>query len=200
MTKRYRTQGRTVVALPPTDLDAAAGEVVWIAGASGSGKSTLLGIAGLLVAPDGGEVRIGGERVEVGSRRIRIGFAPQSPHLLGELSAVRNVRLAHERTSTAKAEDALYAVGLADAMHIAARRLSGGQQQRVSLARAIVEQPSVLIADEPSSGLDDESALRVFAVIRSIADRGSAVCVASHDARVRPFCDRMIALTSARPE
>ena len=203
VSKRYPVRGGWVTALTPMDLEVADGELVWISGASGAGKSTLLGICGLLVIPDEGEVWIDGSNIDLSdgrqqivARQSRLGFVPQQPRLFAELTALQNVRIGQSSQHRRAATDALLRVGMDGQANLLAGRLSGGQQQRVSIARAIVDRPTVLVADEPSSGLDDDNAARIFSLLRDIAKAGTSVCVASHDSRLRPYADREIALSS----
>lgn len=188
-------------ALPAIDLVADRGRIVWLSGPSGSGKSTLLGIIGQLVVPDAGDVFIDGNLVGSSAefspsvlRRTMFGFVPQQPRLFPELSVEQNISLAGARVQRRAIRSALATVGLGQLGSRAVNTLSGGQQQRVSLARALVKQPMVLLADEPSSGLDDINASAVFTALREFADLGRCVIVASHDSRIAPFVDDRITL------
>lgn len=190
------------VALCSTSLGARSGELVWISGPSGSGKSTLLGIAGLLISPSSGEVWIDDQRMDLATDAARtsaraalIGFIPQSPRLFTELTATQNVSLALPRPDGVLAVGALGRVGMDAYGDSAVSTLSGGQQQRVSTARALVSDPPLVLADEPSSGLDDANAATTFAVLRALADDGRCVIVASHDSRIAGFADRSFLLS-----
>jgi putative ABC transport system ATP-binding protein len=190
------------VALASVSATVASGDVAWITGPSGSGKSTLLGIMGLLVEPTQGEVLLDGRRIDNVSdaertalRGSSIAFVPQHPRLFTDLSAWRNVSLARRGTGhRARSLQALEHVGLGDLGERPVGTLSGGQQQRVSMARAMVNEPVLVLADEPSSGLDDDSAATVFDILRRFARTGAAVVVASHDQRVADHVDQRIDL------
>lgn len=202
VTKRYRSRGGETVALAPVSASFASGELTWVSGPSGVGKSTLLGIVGLLVEPDAGEVWFDGVRMDTAdddvrtrARRRRLGFVPQSPRVFPELTAWQNVALATTSAGREQAAAALVRVGLADQCDQRVGTLSGGQQQRVSLARAFVNNPRAVLADEPSSGLDDLTAEACLTILRKLADDGRCVVVTSHDSRLAPFADRTLSLT-----
>lgn len=201
--KSYDQAGRRVQALSPISVVVAAGELVWLAGPSGSGKSTLLGILGLLIRPDAGHLELDGvdctalaESERDRLRQRSIGIVPQSPRLFPEISAERNVLLALARPAQAPARASLTRVGLGDRVDQPVGTLSGGEQQRVSIARALVKAPAIVLADEPSSGLDDLNAASVFQALRDAADGGAAVVVASHDSRLTPHASRTVAVTT----
>lgn len=201
VSKTYGKAAEAVTALPPTDLRCERGRLTWIAGPSGSGKSTLLGILGLLVRPTSGQVSIDGRPVSSRSEKettaIRqdfVGWVPQYPRLFSELSVEKNISLAGRGVRSRHIQGALSAVGLGDLGNRSVNTLSGGQQQRVSIARAAVKSPQALLADEPSSGLDDVNADAVFATLRTFADSGRYVVVASHDHRIASFVDDRIEL------
>ena len=190
VSRSYESPGGRVQALERTSLAVEAGNVAWVSGDSGSGKSTLLAIAGLLIVPDEGTVAIEGRVLshESDARRTEarqrlIGFVPQSPRLFPDLPADRNVSLAGRSVDLRDARKSLDRVGMAHKADTAVRLLSGGEQQRVSVARALMCAPKVLLADEPTSALDDTNATLLFELLRTIADEGVAVVIASHDQR-----------------
>lgn len=176
------------------DLLVPAGSSVALLGRSGSGKSTLLHLVGGLDRPDRGEVLVEGRRVDrMGerertlARRRRVGFVFQSFDLLPTLTVLENVLLPMElerRTGRAERERALALlarVGLADRAGAFPDRLSGGEQQRIALARALVHEPAVVLADEPTGNLDGENAAKVLDLLGSlVAERGTTLLVATH--------------------
>jgi putative ABC transport system ATP-binding protein len=209
--KRVGAVGKRRTILAGLDIDAAQGELLVIAGRSGSGKTTLMGILGGLVAQDEGEVAIFGRRLDLldpASRRafIResIGWVFQASGLLPDLTAEENVGLALNMTglygaeATRRSKQALDWVDLVNRAGHRARELSGGEQQRVALARAIVKEPLLLLADEPTSQLDTETARSMMRFIRDVADSGTTVLVATHDEAARDYADKLIHLEDGR--
>lgn len=197
-----------VDALRGVTLEIAAGETVAIMGPSGSGKSTLMHVAGGLDTPDRGEVWIGEERVDTLSdrdlaaiRRTHIGFVFQGFNLLPTLSAVENVALAGEyagigrRAATERAEAVLTDLGLGGRLRHRPSELSGGEQQRVAVARALVNQPSVLMADEPTGNLDSENSAEIMELLTRVnRDHGTTVVLVTHDPGVAAACGRIVHL------
>jgi putative ABC transport system ATP-binding protein len=210
--KTYRLSRRNQVeALRGIDLDIVAGEMVAIMGPSGSGKSTLMHILGLLHSPDrnGGpppELRINGDEVGGLSDRRRtrmradtMGFVFQSYNLVPTLTALENVALAAEYagTSGSKARQAaLQALGWVGLEERAGHRpmeLSGGEQQRVAIARSLVNEPMLLLADEPTGNLDTARSVEVLQMLRRFnTERGQTLVLVTHDAEVGETCDRII--------
>jgi len=184
------------------------GETVALVGPSGAGKSTLLHIAGLLERPDGGEVIVGGtscrrlgDDARTALRRTAIGFVYQFHHLLPEFSALENIVVpqmiaaASKSAARDRARDLLGMVGLADRATHRPAKLSGGEQQRVAIARALANSPDVLIADEPTGNLDQETAERVFALLMQLTrDTGVAALVATHNPDLAARMDRKLTL------
>lgn len=198
---------RPVEAVKDVDLTVFEGEMLAIKGPSGSGKSTLLGLMGLLDSPTSGRIALGGE--EAGSRgdrartRMRsqlLGFVFQQFNLIGSLTAVANVESAllyrglSVRQRRSLAEDALQQVGLANRLSHLPSELSGGEQQRVSLSRAVVTDPRLILADEPTGNLDRASTETVLALLARFAADGVAVVVATHDPLVAEWADRRLTM------
>lgn len=190
------------------DLAVAAGEVVGLTGDSGSGKSTLLAVAGLLRQPDEGRVSIAGTEVTglkrkqlAALRGQHIGFVFQSASLFPSLTALEQLELvAHvagrlDRAARARAAELLDAVGLAPRRDARPAELSGGERQRVGIARALMNGPAVILADEPTAALDDERGREVLAILASeAAARGAGVLVVTHNPAQLPAGTRSIRL------
>jgi ABC-type lipoprotein export system ATPase subunit len=192
------------------DLEVRAGEMVALIGRSGSGKSTLLHMLGGLDRPDAGEIELAGVRLDrcseqelIDVRRRLVGFVFQFFHLLPELTGVENVllpaRLAGDGTAAEPHARALIArLGVADAAERLPGVLSGGEQQRLAVARAMVNRPRLILADEPTGNLDEESGHQVLRVLREIADDGRAVVLVTHEAEAAALADRVLHLTDGR--
>jgi putative ABC transport system ATP-binding protein len=200
----YHAGDDETLALRGVSLTVDAGEIVAVTGPSGSGKSTLLGLLAGLDDPDGGTVRVAGERLsrrdEETRARIRarrIGVLYQVVNLIGHLDVTANVRLAqrlagsHERTAVATILDAL---GLSARARALPRELSGGEVARAGLAVALANDPDLLLCDEPTGELDGATAHRVLSLLRERAARGSAVVIVTHSDRVAQDADRVLAL------
>jgi putative ABC transport system ATP-binding protein len=207
LTKTYG-QGRTQVhALRGVDLDVLRGELVAIMGPSGSGKSTLLHILGALDAPTTGTIEVAGNPYEGQNdaaltrlRRDRIGFVFQFFNLLPSLSAAENVLLPAliarrgDRAMRERAIDLLGQVGLADRADHLPSELSGGQQQRVSIARALLLQPELVLADEPTGNLDRRSSREILGLLRNLAGDGHTIVMVTHDPAAAAVADRVVFL------
>jgi putative ABC transport system ATP-binding protein len=201
-----------VDALRGIDLSLAGGELTLLMGPSGSGKTTLLSVLGCMLSPTSGTVRIRGlsttglgpeQLAEL--RRDNVGFVFQSYHLFPTLTAAENVRLAldvrgdRSQLARIKADKALATVGLSHKANAFPRELSGGEQQRVAVARAIVGDASVILADEPTAALDSENGHAVMTVLAEIAkDPARAMFIVTHDPRIMPFADRILRIEDGR--
>ena len=208
VTRTFFQAGNELNVLRGASAEIWAGETVALVAPSGAGKSTLLHIAGLLERPTSGEVRIGGKACSTladdrrtALRRTEIGFVYQFHHLLPEFSAAENIiipqMVAGEPKYRAKtrANELLDLVGLADRASHRPAKLSGGEQQRVAIARALANLPSVLIADEPTGNLDQETADRVFDLLLQLtSDTGIAALVATHNPDLAARMDRTLRL------
>lgn len=212
VTKSYPSPAGPRAVLSDVSLDLSAGTVVALHGPSGSGKTTLLNLLGLLDAPDSGLIEIDGEDMasvrekdRAPIRNSRIGFVFQSADLIPKLSAVGNVALPLEiggmarRKALEEADKVLASVGMSEHRDKRPEELSGGQTQRTAIARALVNRPALLIADEPTSNLDTENALAVMKLIRDLChEQGTAAAIATHDDRLLELVDRTIRLEDGR--
>ncbi|MFV0406902.1 MAG: ABC transporter ATP-binding protein [Propioniciclava sp.] len=203
--KTYATGSVAVDALRGIDLEVTAGGYVAIVGPSGSGKSTLMNIIGCLDIPTAGSYSLDGEDVSSMSeaqladvRNRRIGFVFQQFNLLASMTALRNVELPlmyagvppaarHQR-----AREALAKVGLADRVDHRPGELSGGQQQRVSVARALVTNPSLILADEPTGNLDSRSTTDILALFQELHEAGRTIVLITHEHDVAARADRVV--------
>ena len=206
--RTFRQAGNDLPVLRGAAVSIAAGETVALVGPSGAGKSTLLHIAGLLERPDNGEVIVDGEAcsdltddLRTALRRTAIGFIYQFHHLLGEFTALENVVVPQMIAGTGKlaarkrASELLDMVGLAEREGHRPAKLSGGEQQRVAIARALANRPKVLIADEPTGNLDQETADRVFDLLMGLTrETGIAALVATHNPQLAARMDGMLTL------
>jgi len=204
-------RGGRLEVLNGVDLAVEAGEVVALLGASGAGKSTLLHVVGSLDPPEGGRVWVDGRDLYAfGSRELArfrsrtLGFVFQFHHLLPEFSALENVmmpgRLARRPEAEVRrdAEAALARVGLTGRAAHLPGELSGGEAQRVAVARALVNRPRLLLADEPSGNLDRENADGLHRLLVEVAEDGPAVLVATHNERLAALADSVITLDAGR--
>ena len=206
--RTFHQAGRDLQVLRGATVGIAPGETVALVGPSGAGKSTLLHIAGLLERPDGGEVRIAGEACSglsddrrTALRRTEIGFIYQFHHLLPEFTALENVVVPQMIAGVTKSEarkrasELLGMVGLSERERHRPAKLSGGEQQRVAIARALANSPKVLIADEPTGNLDQETAERVFELLmRLTRETGVSALVATHNPELAARMDRTLTL------
>ena len=210
--KSYAVSGHRLMVLQDLDLQVEPGEMVAIVGASGVGKSTLLHILGGLDRADRGTVMVGEAELTsmpdaelVALRNHRIGFVFQFHHLLPEFSAIENaempMRIARLPLDEARprAEAILRRVGLGERLAHRPGMLSGGEQQRVAVARALVMKPAVLLADEPTGDLDEQSADSLHALLREMHQTyGLTSVIATHNPRLAAACDRTLRLEAGR--
>jgi putative ABC transport system ATP-binding protein len=207
LVKVYRADGVMVEAVRGVDVELGIGEFVAIMGPSGSGKSTLLHVLGGLEPATSGEIWLRGRRVDGLStaawailRRQHIGFVFQFFNLLSNMTVADNVELpallagATPRQARKRREELLAELGIPGKADAAPARLSGGEQQRVALARALANEPSVLLADEPTGNLDSSNTRDVLRLLRRAHDGGQAILMVTHDARVASLADRVINL------
>ena len=207
LVKEYRSDGVSVEAVRGVDVEVGVGEFVAIMGPSGSGKSTLLHVLGGLEPASRGEIWLRGRRVDQLSladwavlRRKHVGFVFQFFNLLSNMTVADNVELpallagATPRHARRRREELLGELGLSEKANAAPARLSGGEQQRVALARALANEPSLLLADEPTGNLDSSNTRDVMRLLQRTHDRGQAILLVTHDARVASMADRVINL------
>ena len=207
--KRFSSPEGTVQALESVSLSVAAGELVVVEGPSGCGKSTLLLAAGGLLAPDQGQVRVDDQDLYAlnPERRARfrarsIGFVFQQFHLIPYLSVFDNVLAPSMALPRPEAENRalqlIETLGLSDRQRHFPPTLSTGERQRTALARALLNQPQLLLADEPTGNLDPQNTDAVFAHLAEFARAGGAVLVVTHDAQAAPHAGRVVALRDGR--
>jgi len=210
VTKTYRMGRLEVPALQGIDLHIGQGEFVAIMGASGSRKSTLMNILGCLDVPTSGRYLLDSTDVAkfdddqlARIRNRKIGFVFQSFNLIPRTSALHNVEMplvyAGERGRTERAREALGSVGLADRVHHQPTELSGGQQQRAAIARALVTNPAILLADEPTGNLDSVSSVEIMRLLANLnAERGRTVILITHEQDIARFAKRVVELRDGR--
>jgi ABC-type lipoprotein export system ATPase subunit len=196
--------------LDGADFDARAGEVVAIVGRSGSGKSTLLHLLGALDKAEAGRIEVAGERVDGRSERAltrlrhrRVGFVFQFFHLVPELTGEENVLLpttlpGAPRGAAGRGRELIHRLGLDEPARRRPHELSGGEQQRLAIARALVLDPPVLLADEPTGNLDPAAGELVLDLLRAAAAEGRAVIVVTHEPATTAAADRLVRLEDGR--
>ncbi len=205
VSKEYKVGDQTIIALQPTTLEVREGELLLIIGPSGSGKTTLLSLLGCVIYPTTGNLWVDDKYVndmnqtQLSKLRLNtIGFIFQSFNLLAPLNAEQNVMMplqlmgADTKTAKEKVKQALALVGMTDRRNYLPKQLSGGQQQRVAIARALVTDPKLILCDEPTASLDKESLAIVMDELRSLAEKGKAVAVVTHDPRLKAYAHRII--------
>jgi putative ABC transport system ATP-binding protein len=211
--REFEVGDQTVHALNGVDLRIEAGEYVAVMGPSGSGKSTLLNVMGLLDRPTSGSYHLDGDDVTTlsdeqlaATRRDKIGFVFQFFHLVPRLSAADNVELplmlagVEPAQRKARVASALAGMGLADRADHRPDQLSGGQRQRVAIARATILEPAVILADEPTGNLDQQSGRDVIAIIEALNARGIALVVVTHDEMIAGRARRRIRIVDGNVE
>src|SRR5512139_835014 len=213
ISRRYQMGSETIHALREVSLEIKRGEYVAIMGPSGSGKSTLMNLIGCLDSPTSGEYELNGVRVSqmddnqlAEIRNKEIGFIFQTFNLLPRSDALRNVELpliysgmpAEERRAVALA--ALRNVGLGDRIHHRPNELSGGQRQRVAVARALVNRPSILLADEPTGNLDTKTGAEIMALFGDLSRQGHTIIVVTHEEDIAEHAHRVIRVRDGKVE
>ena len=204
VTRRYGT----LAALEKVDLEIRSGEWLAVMGPSGSGKSTMINLLGALDRPTEGRIMVDGEEItalsEAGRgrfRREKVGMIFQQFHLFSYLTALENVMVAqhyHSLADEGEARRALERVGLADRATHRPSQLSGGEQQRVCVARALVNQPKLILADEPTGNLDEDNERRVLDLLRELHAEGHTLVTVTHTSRVGNLADRRVELQHGR--
>jgi putative ABC transport system ATP-binding protein len=205
LTKVYKTHGAEIVALEAVDLSIKRGEDVAVIGASGSGKSTFMNLVGGLDRPTSGKITVDGHVLHdldsdrlAAFRNLSVGFVFQQFNLLPSLSAIDNVAMPLLYRGLARSERRdraaviLERLGLADRMLHKPTQLSGGQQQRVAIGRALVGEPRLLLADEPTGALDSRTSSEILAVLRNLCDDGLTLLMVTHDPDVAKGAARRI--------
>lgn len=214
LSKRYGEGAAAVDALKDVNMSVAPGEVVGLIGPSGSGKSTLLKCLGAVIEPTAGRMILGNETIFDNGwtlsdlralRRDRIGFVFQAPYLIPFLDVTDNVALLPMLAGQSNAKSRARALELLTALDVAHRakanpsKLSGGEQQRVSIARALANQPPVILADEPTAPLDSERALAVMRILNHMAQQfRTAIIVVTHDEKIIPTFKRIYHIRDGR--
>ena len=216
MSKRYGEGDTAVDALKDVNMQVEPGEVVGLIGPSGSGKSTLLKCLGAVIEPTAGRMTLGGEVIYDDGwsikdlralRRDKIGFVFQAPYLIPFLDVTDNVALLPMLAGVSNTESRRRAVELLEALDVAHRakampsELSGGEQQRVSIARALVNRPPVILADEPTAPLDSERAMAVIRILNNMAKQyQTAIIVVTHDEKIIPTFKRIYHIRDGRTD
>jgi lipoprotein-releasing system ATP-binding protein len=217
--KSYRRDAVTVSVLRGVDLEVRENEFLSVIGASGSGKSTLLHLLGTIDVPDQGEVLFDGRRIDSlpGRERDRfrnqvIGFVFQFYHLLPELSALENVMMpamisqsvlqwmGSRRSIRQRAVELLERVGLSHRMKHKPRELSGGELQRAAIARALISEPKLLLADEPTGNLDEATGKEIISLLRSFNRDGLTIVMVTHNLELVAATDRVVRLVTGKVE
>jgi putative ABC transport system ATP-binding protein len=211
--KTYQIGTQLVHALDGLDLKIETNEYVALMGPSGSGKSTLMNVLGCLDSPSSGEYHLNGQNVaQLGEdalaeiRNREIGFVFQTFNLLPRYSALENVALPliyaglSKRERLERAEDVLEMVGLKDRMVHKPNELSGGQRQRVAVARALVNRPSIILADEPTGNLDTSTSMEIMALFAEIQEAGNTVILVTHEEDIAACANRIVRLRDGKVE
>jgi putative ABC transport system ATP-binding protein len=203
--KEYKTGDTVITALQPSSIGLKKNELTLIIGPSGSGKTTLLSLLGCVIYPTSGDVWVTGSHVnklneaELAKLRLQnIGFVFQNFNLIAPLNALENVMQPlkmmkiNDKEARKRALRAIELVEMTDRIRSLPRQLSGGQQQRIAIARALVNEPSLILCDEPTAALDTKSVKIVMQELKSLAGNGRSIAVVTHDNRLKQFADRII--------
>lgn len=206
--KLYKKYGDDFCALSDVTMTVEKGEWLAIMGPSGSGKTTLINIIGGLDKPTEGVVIVGGTDITRLNkkeltlfRREKVGLVFQQYHLIPYLTVLENVMLAqyyHSMVDERQAKEALEAVGLGDRLDRLPSQLSGGEQQRVCIARAVINEPDIILADEPTGNLDEKNEALVMEIFRNLHRRGHTILLVTHDPEIGQLADRRIQLHHGR--
>ncbi|MFN0070413.1 MAG: ABC transporter ATP-binding protein [Chloroflexota bacterium] len=209
--KEYHMGDNVVYAMQGVTLEVWPGEFVAVMGPSGSGKSTFMNVAGCLDQPTSGSYELNGVEVatlsrdELADARNReIGFIFQSFNLLPRMTALGNVMLpmlyagVPEQVRLQRALAALQAVGLKGREHHRPKEMSGGQQQRTAIARALVNKPSVILADEPTGALDSRTSVEIMALLQHLNQRGATIVLVTHEPDIAEHCSRIVTFMDGR--
>jgi putative ABC transport system ATP-binding protein len=209
LAKTYQTGEVRVKAVRGVTLDVQRGDFVAIMGASGSGKSTLMNTLGCLDRPTSGEYLLDGvgvaglDRNQLARlRNMKLGFVFQSFNLLARTSALENVELpmlyslpiVSHRVRRQRAREALEKVGLGDRLDHHPSQLSGGQQQRIAIARALVNQPELVLADEPTGNLDTRTSIEIMGLFQELNDSGITIIMVTHELDIAAYCKRIVVM------
>src|SRR4030067_930978 len=206
VTKRYGSGATEVVAVQDVSLSVAPGEIVLIMGPSGSGKTTLLSMLGALLKPTEGEIQLNGDIISAlkenrlpDIRLRQFGFIFQDFNLLSALTALENVAIVAElagvksKIAREKAANLLASLGLGERLNFLPEKLSGGEKQGVAIARALVNDPALILADEPTANLDSKIGHDIMRLLRRIAiDQRRSVVIVSHDQRIKDIADHVL--------
>jgi putative ABC transport system ATP-binding protein len=213
ITKTYDSGELAVQALAGIDLAVTRGQMVAIVGPSGSGKSTLMHIIGCLDAPTAGAYVLDGQDVSelssfalAGVRNRKVGFVFQTFNLLPKASLLRNVELPllyggiGRGERRVRAKETLALVGLSDRARHKPAQLSGGQRQRAAIARALVNDPALVLADEPTGNLDSKTGVEILKIFHEMHGRGRTIVIVTHDPRIAEQCERIVQIVDGRIE
>jgi putative ABC transport system ATP-binding protein len=205
--RRYQMGAETIYALRGVDFDVRRGEYVAIVGPSGSGKSTLMNLLGCLDTPDEGEYWLNGQLVsDMSDRQLaavrnkEVGFVFQTFNLLPRAGALHNVEMPliyagmRRKERLERAREALRRVGLGDRMEHRPSELSGGQRQRVAVARALVTEPSILLADEPTGNLDSSTSVSIMTLFSALNAAGHTILLVTHETDIAEHAERTVLL------